>query len=473
MKKDKHINIFKKEDGAGLVLALMVLMVLAVLGVAVAGVTIGSHKLGDISRDSNSAYYIAEAGANLAYDEIESGVLGKYAESSSDSIFYSSIDALVSAFNNPETLYGAEVFSEQFGDQPQAKVNVISDNSAIDPLVGKEYKIISEGMISGKTRTVEKTFIVKWVSKGGGIGLPEPPEGAALVGGREIKGKTKDKIIEGNVYLSGGATTFLQNNDIKGTIYKNWSGMEQYMKLINYFPKLPSNYKTYPSTFSGNTISESSYIPTQTTTNLLTINTTYGEILNLVVDDLIVNGNIKIIGSGIVNLYVTTSMQFTKAATINDGSTPQEIERLNILYSGPNNITFDLKMVFNGSLFVENKNVKLTFNNHVTASGLFLFFGKEIDFGNMPNAITEASIYAPNAFVKFDPHGDVRGSIIADSIELTNQSKVTYKKNDFIETYLFGDGSGGPGGPGTGTGPGTGEEVIEGNLITAGPALEP
>lgn len=76
MKKDKHINIFKKEDGAGLVLALMVLMVLAVLGVAVAGVTIGSHKLGDISRDSNSAYYIAEAGANLAYDEIESGVLG-------------------------------------------------------------------------------------------------------------------------------------------------------------------------------------------------------------------------------------------------------------------------------------------------------------------------------------------------------------------------------------------------------------
>ena len=78
MNKEKLTKTLRNEDGAGLVLALMVLMVFAVLGVAVGAVTIGSHKLGDISRDNNSAYYIAEAGANLAYKEIEIGVMDAY-----------------------------------------------------------------------------------------------------------------------------------------------------------------------------------------------------------------------------------------------------------------------------------------------------------------------------------------------------------------------------------------------------------
>ena len=88
MNREKLTKIFKKEDGAGLVLALMVLMVLTVLGLTVAGVTIGSHKLGDTSRDSNSAYYIAEAGANLAYEEIKNSVMPAYVSSNNNEVIY-------------------------------------------------------------------------------------------------------------------------------------------------------------------------------------------------------------------------------------------------------------------------------------------------------------------------------------------------------------------------------------------------
>ncbi|NLC40394.1 MAG: hypothetical protein GX763_05700, partial [Clostridiaceae bacterium] len=116
-------NLLKKEDGAGLVLALMVLMVFAILGIAVAGVTVGSHKLGNISRDSNSAYYIAEAGANLAYEGIKNGVMPAYENSSNDeTIYFNNIAGMIAAFNPKE--YAEETFETQFGDQPKATITI-------------------------------------------------------------------------------------------------------------------------------------------------------------------------------------------------------------------------------------------------------------------------------------------------------------------------------------------------------------
>ncbi|MDZ7835806.1 MAG: pilus assembly PilX N-terminal domain-containing protein [Alkalibacterium sp.] len=67
----KKCLYIKNEEGSGLVLALMTLLVLSVLGASLGAVTVGSFKLGDVNRDDTSAYYIAEAGANMAYEEME------------------------------------------------------------------------------------------------------------------------------------------------------------------------------------------------------------------------------------------------------------------------------------------------------------------------------------------------------------------------------------------------------------------
>ncbi|NLC27043.1 MAG: hypothetical protein GX777_10610, partial [Fastidiosipila sp.] len=274
MNREKLLRVFKKEDGAGLVLALMVLMVLAVLGVTVAGVTIGSHKLGHISRDSNSAYYIAEAGANLAYEDIKSGVMPAYETSAnSDLNYFSKITQLVRAVDGKTYTD----FSDQFGGQPLATVT-IEPTPSNDV---KEYTIVSTGEINGTTRTVKKIFNVNWVERNSGIGLPPLPDDCALyIGGKIsfpfsllskpmsiVRGDIKTgPEFKGDYYQNyklkhnktdGVTTNTIDNSEIPD--------MEPYKKIQ--FPDLPVDYMQYndkhpeldiDTSLSARTISENS-----------------------------------------------------------------------------------------------------------------------------------------------------------------------------------------------------------------------
>ena len=97
MNNKKMKNVLVNEQGSGLVLALMVLLVLSVLGSALGMVTINSHRLADHTQDTNSAYYIAEAGANMAYEEFKAGILSAYDISSTEDDFFTSEDGVKKA----------------------------------------------------------------------------------------------------------------------------------------------------------------------------------------------------------------------------------------------------------------------------------------------------------------------------------------------------------------------------------------
>ncbi|NLC25274.1 MAG: hypothetical protein GX777_01405, partial [Fastidiosipila sp.] len=400
MIRKKISGIFKKEDGAGLVLALMVLMVLAVLGVAVAGVTVGSHKLGNISRDSNSAYYIAEAGANLAYEGIKNGVMPVYTSSSNDeAIFFTNIAGLIADFNPKE--YAEETFETQFGDQPKATIT-ISDPKEKDG--GKLYTITSIGEVDGKSRKVEKEFLVKFVpttydEEGGEWDFSGIPVNTAAVV------KNKVNLIDGNIkgdvrFSSLKAKTFVfssSGNLSVNNVYTTYSGelkdifdmpqwmlsnppydnvfqddqntsWETYSSILSII-ELPLGWQDYP--LSGDIIisgSQENVTKKDHSFRVGTISITGSASLvidnsvrdiNIIVDHFTLEGDTKnprfeFTGDRQVNLFVRDSLKLGSACHLNrNGVTSQ----FRLFYMGNKNIphpgTGNLNAMINGSLIVK------------------------------------------------------------------------------------------------------------------------
>lgn len=226
-----HLN---NEDGSGLILALMTLMVLSVLGLSLGAITIGSHRLSSVNRDTTSAYYIAEAGVNQAYEEIESIVLSAYEGSSTQDSFFDKIDGSADKY-----IDGASVgdFGEQFGDSPKATVHLTKENGDSENIIS--YTLISEGSVDNKSRVVEKKFEVTWVDKDTGNNLPFFPQNAALISRSKID-MTGSAGIFGDVHIDStenNSIVFDGNAGVKnGTIFYHPSADS------NNLIKMPSYY---------------------------------------------------------------------------------------------------------------------------------------------------------------------------------------------------------------------------------------
>ena len=200
----KHL---REENGSGLVLTLMVLLVFSVLGISIGTLTLGSYRLGAANRDATSAYYVAEAGAVAAYEEIQSQVLGVYNGNATEAAFYESISGMVSALPKLSSVD----FEPQFGSKPTATITTAREGD-------KKYTITSTGEVDGKKRTVTKEFTVNWIEKntGGGGGFSEEQvlltSGPTDISGKKIEG---DIYSGGNVVVSGG--------QVEDDIYTNGS----------------------------------------------------------------------------------------------------------------------------------------------------------------------------------------------------------------------------------------------------------
>lgn len=215
----------KNEEGSGLILALMTLLVLSVLGASLGAVTIGSYKLGQNTQDDTSAYYIAEAGANMAYEEMKAGVMKVYDKNLPENSFFESEEGV----EGVKELINGEgyTFDEQSGEKPTATIS-IEEVSNSNP---RSYIITSKGEVDGKKRTVSKPVEVTYVERNTGIGLPPIPENSALI----TKGKIEflNGSIHGNIYqdtiepksiILSNSRTVTSNTS---NIYNNLSNLEQ------------------------------------------------------------------------------------------------------------------------------------------------------------------------------------------------------------------------------------------------------
>lgn len=188
---DNTSKRFVNQSGASLVTVLMTLVVLSVLGMGLATVSFANIKLTTVERDFQSAYYIAEAGANQAYAEIKSLVEQAYETKNTQEQFYHTLSEWIS--NEIDGVRYVN-FESSFGENPEANISVSSDSLSDSE---RKYTIRSKGIIGDRTRTVETELLIEWLEQGSS-------QPAAFVYGERFK-------FAGNTVNGSDATIIVQD----------------------------------------------------------------------------------------------------------------------------------------------------------------------------------------------------------------------------------------------------------------------
>lgn len=206
------------ENGSALVIVMMVLVVVSALGGALGMVTINSHNLAEHTQDTNSAYYIAEAGANIAYEEFKTHVLSAYETHGTKGDFDRKVEEAREDIDN--TIYGESYFPSNDSDKIEAVIEIIK-------LEDEEstHVIRSTGKVDGKTRTVEKDIKVTWENKSTGQ-FPMFPDNKFMIIKNNITFRNGN--IEGDIFIDsdkkeiielGWGTNLTHNREFGYTIY--------------------------------------------------------------------------------------------------------------------------------------------------------------------------------------------------------------------------------------------------------------
>ena len=502
----KHLR--EDEKGSGLVLTLMVLLVLSVLGVSIGTLTLGSYRLSASNRDDTSAYYVAEAAAVAAYDEIQRSVLSAYQSNATEGSFYNQVSSIVTSKNGQS----AVDFGEQFGTDPTATIATAQNDT-------NSYTITSTGEVDGKKRTVIKPFTVNWVEKntGGSGGLPVLPTNGALLA--EGKIKIAGGSLQGDIYTNslhnGGfsidgwpdltATTLYHSDQVtaeellkypkdytdfpklvaKENVWDNKNYFQVYQSLLGQvkvptktntdFKKLPDKIiqhnqsNQYKVQDNGNLFLNSWMLDTynlEVTDNIvfdkiivgerktLTIDPMGGNHTILVDDLTVMSGTFNIVGEGTITMVVTGKMAFNHTTYINN---PGTSDQLLFMYTGPtpdfNNIT---KM--NAHVMVLGNKGPVNINGS-TINGVIMTDNQNVNHtGYNGEGSSNMMLIAPNGTVTLS-NAAINGTVIADKFEMANDGASL--------TYAAIDTTGFPFGP---SAPAVDPEPED--IISAGPIIE-
>lgn len=415
MNKQILNKTIRNETGSGLVLSLMVLLVLSVLGATLGVVTVGSYRLADNTQESNSAYYIAEAGANMAYEEIKKEVMAIYEDDNitSESLYYDKISETLKV-NRPANYkeYDNKEFKIQLGKSPKATVRVESPVFKNDSI---EYTLVSTGEILGKNRTVEKPFIVQWQDKDT-VGSVEFPNNAAII--------FKDSLYIGGDSTIIGDILYEKNGKItKETQYTHTNGA----------PKDDIDI----SVFFAN-----------------------AQVNNIIQDRMESQLNkAKMSSHKILNSYI---------------SYPHDQVVNSTIINTQGDIHANERVTFNGNIIVENGNID--FNNQVKVNGNIIVLNGNIDIGNSTvitgdiinvtgnidighDSIITGNILAKNGDIniyqnkvygaiisgegKIETHNmvEVEGVLIAKNVILSSNNIIKYSKKNIEELSSITTGS--------------------------------
>lgn len=459
------------EKGSGLVLTLMVLLVLSVLGIAIGTLAIGSYRLSNVTRDDTSAYYIAEAGAVAAYEEVQKEVLNAYKNNETKDSFYNNVSTILASKNGKSKIN----FETQFGSRPTATIKT-------EKVDLQNYTILSNGEVDGKERTVTKPITVNWVEKNTGGGLPEIPknaallaqnvieigEGGKLVGNMHINSTKKDSIeISGGPNLTGAtlyypSTTTVEhllggeknekliNNSVareKDVDFKTYQSLLDQVKIPIYnstdFKKLPDKtiqkdqsnqhkvqdngnlfvnswiFDSYKLEVKENLFFKTIEVGSQKTLKIDPMGGNH----TIIVDNLsVLHGNLIVEGEGTITLVVTDKMKFGQPSKINE---PGIINQLLLIYTGSSAEFKNINKMNANVMSIGNKgSVKIS---NTTINGIFLSDSSEISFSEThADGPSNIMLIAPKAEVTIKNGYEVNGTIVAKKFILKGGASLSY-----------------------------------------------
>lgn len=420
------LNRLKNEEGSGLILALMTLMVLSVLGAALGFVTIGGYRLSSVNRDTTSAYYIAEAGANQTFEEIKAIVLETYENAPNEKDFFEDLEENFDKYSKGSTI----IFDKQFGETPMAEILLydkpLSDEGYIN------YKIESTGTIDRKSRIVEKEFKVKWIGKNTGSSpLPYNDSVAAFINKNILidSGQIQGDILINSINSSPFSISNSGSNQVNlENIFYNAENNKEFFtgsgnNYINQLrPKLVPHNNTIDFSQMNIQIKEMINYGKQ---NFTTLNTDLGtqQSNRLVLDrdyykkDFNVLGHNQVIeiGNKEINLVVD-SLKFYWGG-------------LNVQGEGTLNIFIKDEIWFESNGWQVNMNSS---NNNLNII-LLNENNKAVNFMN--NNRFRAFLITPQSNVNIGGSGTLEGGIIANSLTLSNMGSVKFLSHKLPEIF--------------------------------------
>lgn len=467
--KQKIVNkVFLNEKGSALVMTLGVLLILSILGISIGALTIGSYRLSDANRDDTSAYYIAEAGAEMAYEELSSKVWTAYnKESITSDSFFNEVSGIVDSVNNEEY-----TFNQQFGENTTATVIVELNEEG----TSRTYKISSTGKIGNKNRVVQKEFVVNWVKKSTGSGNNWFPKEFILLSKGNIEfnnGIISNNIFTGSVVSEGvkitgnpkfeNSTLYHLNKIKKNNLFKYPDWFESNLPNIISADEYVDYWKEYSNLIDQITIptiselidskhikhsekvlddkgnvtissgnfskydlnikQEKVYIPKLKIIGNVPVTLNVGNSdTTILVDELVINTNsFEIVGDNKLTIVVKKSININGSASINGkGLTNQLV----LIYHGEEKIKFGEwgQNIFNGHIIVKSADISAKSSN---INGVLLTGGKKVDLsGGVTNS--NLLLIAPNSHVSLSESYSILGTVIANSFQMSGGTKLIY-----------------------------------------------
>lgn len=412
-------RLMKNESGVALVFTLMVLVVLSVLGATMGTVAMANVNLTENERDYQAAYYIAEAGVNETYVNIEKIVHQAYESNTTEAAFFDEINNKL----EPMAECNFDDFEEIEGMQPTAKVQVNYHDGDII--------ISSTSQLGEKNRSVEKKIDVNWIDKSSNA--PTLPADALFYVENSIILSGSSNVM-GNVYTGTGSKSeiSIKEKNMNGTLYvrpevKVEMTNEKYsVEAFNDFAfetirsyvnsiKAPETGKSITeiadNDLSGTYIAGKSFYDFNETS--LKIDS---GIVNLVFDDLSFNNNLVIEGDGVLNIFVKGTI--TNIAELNIGGDPKQ---LNIFYVG------------DGTLDLQNNHDKVNGSVIVKSSKDIIFNGGEL---------TGRYLIAPNAHIDLRGNGDFNTTFVAKSLDVKSNITAQFSGDNTLPNTGGGSDSG-------------------------------
>jgi Tfp pilus assembly protein PilX len=411
-------KLLNNENGIALVVVLLVLVVVSIMGTTLLALTADNIKMSTGERSYQSSYYIAESGINYRMNDISTKLKDVYSGATSLTDFFTKVDNTMQlgqtvTYNN---------FEQSYGQQPAAQITIEKVPSDVHISYTNDYKITSTGTINSRSRTVTKIFHITW------------------------KPKSVVTIPSSTVMFFYSAFT-LHNAPVDGLIGTNLSANDNRISMtgkntrsivVNYNLNTPQTLPPFPDfSISTNPDVLDKVIDPKSTAQLKTITMTRdmsfdnltvnaGTTLvidvgntnrNIVVNNLICNGNIQINGSGKLSIYVKTLNMGTNLSSKSMINTGRDITKLYIFCQG---LGTNLNNgIIYGSVYAINVS-SFTVNSTDGVQG-HLIVGKPATIGTTTtialngSAITDPRmIYAP--FAEVDLNASIQGSIIANKI---------------------------------------------------------
>lgn len=216
-KRGSRKSLYTNSSGFTLLGTVLVMVITSIIGMTLLNVTSNSLNISSIERDSQSAFYIAEAALTVEMANVEETIYDVYSRTDNEYSFFSTLTSELTGERAPYTN-----FEQVFGKNPKAIINVEELNEG-NP---REYKITSTGIIE-EERTIEQKFYVEWASKSG---IPDMAlfvsNNISLAGGGYIKGDIATLSSQPNTITAKGGAR------VDGKIYvpvgyENWLSINQ------------------------------------------------------------------------------------------------------------------------------------------------------------------------------------------------------------------------------------------------------